>query len=473
MTNRENITTLPEEEHLYNTPSSWVWTRLGSVIQITGGSQPPKKVFINEPRENYTRLVQIRDFKSDNFLTYIPNEYANRPFKEDDIMIGRYGPPVFQILRGLSGSYNVALMKAEPIGGVLTKDFLFHLLQASFIQNPVIKDSQRSAGQSGVRRDLLESLPIPIPPRAEQKRIIKQLEYSYEMIAEVKQKLSKAKELIRLKHESLLRKALRGKLVSQIESDGIVAEFLMEIEKEFNKGKKKKVKISTIEEKPYQLPKNWEWVSLGDITNFINGDRGKNYPSKSDLVIEGIPFINAGHLVDGKVDVSNLNYVTEEKYSMLRSGKIEENDVLYCIRGTLGKTAIVDNVDKGAIASSLVIIRPSKFLLSKFLYFYLISDIGKKMIKIHDNGSAQPNLSVNNLTKYAFPLPPINEQKRIVEQLEKEFEIEVETLKHIEKAEIYLEKLRNSLSLKAFRGELVEQIPEEGTGLDLIKGIIE
>ena len=72
------------------------------------------------------RLVQIRDFKSDSFKVYIPKQLAKRPFIKTDVMIGRYGPPIFQILRGLEGSYNVALMKAIPRVKELDNDYLFY-----------------------------------------------------------------------------------------------------------------------------------------------------------------------------------------------------------------------------------------------------------------------------------------------------------------------------------------------------------
>ena len=84
-------------------------------------------------------------------------------------MIGRYGPPVFQILRGLSVSYNVALMKAVPREGV-TKDFVFHLLKEKRLHNFVVANSERTAGQSGVNLDLLEKYQAYLPPLDDQIR---------------------------------------------------------------------------------------------------------------------------------------------------------------------------------------------------------------------------------------------------------------------------------------------------------------
>lgn len=144
-------------------PKAWPVYKMSEVIDFKGGSQPPKETFEYEEKEGYVRLVQIRDFRTDKFKTYIPLRLARRRFEADDVMIGRYGPPVFQILRGLSGSYNVALMKAVPRSGV-TKDFVYRLLQLPTYQNAVISNSERTAGQSGVNLDLLNSLDVPLPP---------------------------------------------------------------------------------------------------------------------------------------------------------------------------------------------------------------------------------------------------------------------------------------------------------------------
>jgi type I restriction enzyme S subunit len=152
---------------------------------------------------------------------------------------------------------------------------------------------------------------------------------------------------------------------------------------------------------------------LGEIAKFINGDRGSNYPSKSDFVDAGIPFINAGHLSNGEVDFSEMNYISAEKFEKLGSGKTQENDLLYCLRGSLGKSAIVNYAENAAIASSLVIIRPSERASVNYLYRYLTCPFGQAEISRFDNGSSQPNLSATSVKKYEIPLPPLAEQKRI------------------------------------------------------------
>jgi type I restriction enzyme, S subunit len=173
-------------------PNNWVKIRLGKIVEIVGGSQPPKTVFIETPKIGYTRLIQIRDFKSDSYPTYIPSKYANRMFEKDDIMIGRYGPPVFQILRGLSGTYNVALMKADPINEIVSKDFLYYLLSEPRIQNLVIKESERTAGQTGIRKDLLYMFVVGLPPKEEQNRIVSKVDALMALCDQLKTRFQQA-----------------------------------------------------------------------------------------------------------------------------------------------------------------------------------------------------------------------------------------------------------------------------------------
>lgn len=147
---------------------------LNDVCKFVGGSQPPKDVFINEEREGYIRLIQTRDYKTDSFKTYIPIELARRFCAKDDIMIGRYGPPVFQILRGLEGAYNVALMKAIPKSNI-RNEYLYYFLSQNSVFKYVDGLSKRTGGQTGVDLDSLRQYPIDLPEFPEQDKKIKVL----------------------------------------------------------------------------------------------------------------------------------------------------------------------------------------------------------------------------------------------------------------------------------------------------------
>jgi type I restriction enzyme, S subunit len=152
--------------------NGWVETTLGEVCEFIGGSQPPKSVFSKTKKADNIRLIQIRDYKSDNHVVYIPRAQARRFCNVDDVMIGRYGPPLFQILRGLEGAYNVALMKAAPNESKLSRDFLFYFLKHSSLLHYVIYHSARAAGQIGLTKETLEPYPIALPTLADQQKVV-------------------------------------------------------------------------------------------------------------------------------------------------------------------------------------------------------------------------------------------------------------------------------------------------------------
>ncbi len=136
--------------------------RIEDVCDFVGGSQPPKSGFINTPKDGYVRLIQIRDYKTDAFPTYIPTNSTKKFCDANDIMIGRYGPPIFQICRGLTGAYNVALLKAKP-KKCIDREYLYYFLKQDALFQYVDKLSARTGGQTGVDLVSLNKYPIRLP----------------------------------------------------------------------------------------------------------------------------------------------------------------------------------------------------------------------------------------------------------------------------------------------------------------------
>src|SRR5690348_14255600 len=125
--------------------TEWEVKNFDEVCELIGGSQPPKDEFIYEPRKDYIRLIQVRDYKTDKYATYISKKSAKRFCTVDDIMIGRYGPPIFGIFKGIEGAYNVALMKAVVNKKICNPDYFFKFLQTQNIRTFVEKSSKRAA----------------------------------------------------------------------------------------------------------------------------------------------------------------------------------------------------------------------------------------------------------------------------------------------------------------------------------------
>ena len=156
----------------------------------------------------------------------------------------------------------------------------------------------------------------------------------------------------------------------------------------------------------------WEQRKVGERCEMFNGDRSSKYPNDADMVDAGIPFINAGDLVNGTVNLQAANHITREKYNQLGGAKLRAGDIVYCLRGTLGKNAFIDNFDEGTVASSLVAIRP-KNIDGRYLYYILNSDIEYRQRVVHDEGAAQPNLSAKSVSEFEIPIPALSEQSKI------------------------------------------------------------
>ena len=158
-------------------------------------------------------------------------------------------------------------------------------------------------------------------------------------------------------------------------------------------------------------------VSLKAVATVLNGDRSSNYPSKSDFLDYGEPFINAGHLRSGTIDYTNMDYISSEKLNSLSGARIQSGDVLLCLRGSLGKNAFVSK-SGGAPASSIAVIRANATVMNpNFLAYVVSSSIFQKQIEIDNNGSSQPNLSASSVEDFLIPCPDAVEQRRIAEAL--------------------------------------------------------
>lgn len=215
--------------HQVKAPISWRKSTIGEEVEIIGGSQPPKSEFRSEPGPNFIRLIQIRDYKSDKYATYIPITLAKRFCDKSDVMIGRYGPPIFQILRGLEGAYNVALMKAKPKTSNLDLNYLYYFLKVDSLLKYVESGSDRTAGQDGVRKELLTPYPMFIPPLTEQHEIVRRVESLFAFADRLEARLAAAQTAAEQLTPALLAKAFRGELVPQDPADEPASELLQRL----------------------------------------------------------------------------------------------------------------------------------------------------------------------------------------------------------------------------------------------------
>ena len=143
-------------------PIGWSVKNLTDLMNYAGGQQPPASEFIHEPREGYIRLVQIRDYETDAYATYIPIASKNKICDDHDIMIARYGVSLGRICYGLNGAYNVALAKVTPYKPFY-KEFLRCFLNTDTFYNGINGSGERSA-QQGFNQGNMEAFDLAVPP---------------------------------------------------------------------------------------------------------------------------------------------------------------------------------------------------------------------------------------------------------------------------------------------------------------------
>lgn len=432
---------IKEEDIPFDIPENWCWCRLGEIAEIiTKGSSPSwqginyvDKGILFVTSENVgdeELLLSKRKFLEQKFNEIQPRSILQKGDILTNIVgasIGRTA--IFDLdIKNANINQAVALIRLK---NKQLNSYIVKVLNSKTIIDQMADHTVNTA-RANISLTTVENFKIPLPPLAEQKRIVDAIEKFMPLIEEYGKKETELKALNEqigtLTKKAILQEAVQGKLVPQIADEGNAKDLLEEIKKGKSKlikeGKIKKEKPLpeiTEDEIPFDIPESWCWCRFSEIFQIINGDRGKNYPAKSTLSKQGIPFISALNLKNNTVEKDDqLLCVSESQYNKLGSGKLEKGDMVVCIRGSLGKHGIFP-FEKGAIASSLVIVRQfnNSEILYKFLNIYLDSSLFNQEIKNYDNGTAQPNLAAESFKQFLFPLPPLAEQKRIVVAIEK------------------------------------------------------
>lgn len=426
---------ITEDEIPFEIPESWEWVRLNGIVCNNGQEKPQCKfsyIDIGSIDNVHQKLNQ-----NENIV-----EAKDAPSRARKIV--KYGDIIYSTVRPYL--HNMCIIDKEfcfkPIastgfavmsclGKLYNRYLFFYLMSPTFDNYANASENARGATYPAINDDRLYRAIVPVPPFEEQHRIVAKIEEILPYIDKYDKAYTKLeafnKKFPEDMKKSILQMAMQGKLVEQRPEEGTADELYEQIVAEkaqlIKDGKIKKEKPLpeiTEDEIPFEIPSSWKWVRFGELACFFNGDRSKNYPNKNEYVQEGIAWINTGHITqDGYLSDKTMNYITEKKYNSLSGGFIKLGDLVYCLRGaTFGKVARVEPFELGAIASSLVIIRLITLQIREYIFNYLKSPLSYMELHKYDNGSAQPNLAAKDVTKYLIPLPPLEEQKRIVAKIE-------------------------------------------------------
>lgn len=279
-------------------------------------------------------------------------------------------------------------------------------------------------GQQRVKSDVVKNYLVPVPPFAEQKRIVERVEEIFKLldiIDEAQKKYSADAEILKSK---LITMGIQGKLTKQLDSDGIAEELYQQIQEEKQKlikeGKIKKEKTLqpvADEEIPFEIPKNWKWVRLGEIVTVLGG---KRIPAGRKLTTEdtGHKYIRVSDMKNMSVDTSGLLFVPEDIYPSISRYIINKEDIYITVAGTIGRVGTIPDEIDGANLTENADRLVFTLLYRNWLVYCLSDDTVQKQIIFLTTQVAQPKLAIKKIQEFYIPLPPLAEQKRIADTLD-------------------------------------------------------
>ncbi|HGF5681370.1 TPA: restriction endonuclease subunit S [Klebsiella pneumoniae] len=454
---------ISEEEKPFDLPVGWEWVRLEDVTDnihygYTASADVTKKV----------KLLRITDIQDDKVIwRNVPgceikdSDIEQYQLQPNDIVIARTGGTVgksylvddLQYI-AVFASYLIRLKYIKFTNANFTKIFLGSQLYWLQLYNGVT-----GTGQPNVNRNTLKKMFFPLPPSSEQNKICSRVQTLLNLCDQLEQhsliSLDAHQQLVETllttltdsqnadelaenwarisEHfdtlftteasidalkQTILQLAVMGKLVPQDPNDEPASELLKRIAQEkaqlVKDGKIKKQKplppISD-EEIPFELPEGWEWCRLGHVASKITDGDHKTPPR----IAEGYKLLSAKNIRDGFLDYENCDYISESSYIKSRERCLpEKGDLLIVsVGGTIGRSSLITGNSEFALVRSVAIIKPL-IIEPNFLKIAMDSQLLQSMIHSHKRGGAQPCLYLSEISKFLFPAPPLNEQRRIV-----------------------------------------------------------
>lgn len=418
-----------EGEIPFDIPESWHWVRIGNLLHklVDGTHKTPKYTSSGVP------FVSVRNMSNGRLsledTTFISEEEHRELWnrcnpQKGDILLSKVGttgvPAKVDIDKAFSLFVSVALLKFN--NDLLDIDFLVYSILAPDFQKQCKEHTRGVGNKNWVIVDIANTI-MPLPPLAEQKRIVAKIEELLPYIDRYEQAWSKLEDFNKRFPEdmqkSILRMAIQGKLVEQRSEEGTGEELYRQIQSEKQRlikdrkiKKEKPLPEITEDDVPFDIPESWKWVRVGNIGSWSAGAT----PSRTQAEYYGgsIPWLKTGDLNDGYVsDIpETITELALEKTSV-RLNPV--GSILMAMYGaTIGKLGIlqVEATTNQACCACI----PYDGMWNKYLFYFLMAN-RQTFIKMGEGG-AQPNISKEKIVNALIPLPPLAEQKRIVAKLE-------------------------------------------------------
>ena len=459
---------IAEEEKPFELPQGWEWVRFGEIAGIErGGSPRPIEAFLTDDPEGLN-WIKIGDTeKGGKYITS-----AGQKIKREGLVKTRMVfPGDFLLTNSMSfgrpyitqiqGCIHDGWLRISPPDS-LDKDFLYTLLSSRFVRN-VFEAAAAGGVVLNLNADKVRTVPIPLPPLAEQSRIVTRVEAlmrlcdaleakgqleaahhaqlvstllgtltasttpeeladNWQRVAQQFDLLLDRPEAIDALEQTLLQLAVRGLLVPQEPTDEPASALLQKIRAEKDRliatGQIKQGKPLppiTDEEKPFELPVGWEWVRLGFLLKKI-GAGSTPLGGREVYVSSGVKFLRSQNVWDDGLRLDGVAFIKPEIHAKMAGTVVSANDLLFNITGaSIGRCAVVpSDFDEANVSQHVTIIRAVQPELNAFLHKVLVSRHVQQTVMAVQVGVSREGLSITKLGQFLIPVPPLAEQSRIV-----------------------------------------------------------
>ena len=427
---------ITDDEKPFDIPDSWEWVRCQKVTTI-GNFQTvsPNEITLGD---NLIELADIESYSGRLINSEIvENKVGSNKYRytKGQVLFAKLRPYLRKIL--VAPNDGVCTTELLPISGInVSNEYLYYIFMSDFFFNQ-IKKEMHGVNLPRVSPKKLSELIFPLPPLSEQKRIAAKIAQLFALLRKVESSTKQYAKLQTLLKSKVLDLAMRGKLVKQDPNDEPASVLLEKIKAEKAElVKEKKIKKSkplspiTDEEKPFDIPDSWEWVRLGDISNFMNGFayKSKLYVKKSNNQVIRLGNVKNDQLIVDKKQV----FIDDDYADATNNYRIKKGDLLFTMTGTRNKrdyffTLLVNEKDLNnhnlylnqRVGCLNYIFGVNKLWLNYILKSQTILD---EVFKNETGTVNQGNIGATKTMQIVIPLPPLSEQRRIatrIEQLDK------------------------------------------------------
>ena len=439
----------------YEIPSEWEYVRLKNISSIISKGTTPrggKNAYV-EKGINYLRAENVKGngYVSLDNIMYIDEKTHNSTLKrsileEKDLLIciaGTLGRSAIITKDQLPANTNQAVcfirfIKKED---VLVK-FAQLIISSSLVQESLIKQT-KAVAIPNLTLEIIGNCIIPIPPLSEQIRIVDKIEKLFDAVEIINTKYNTIKELQEKLKAKIIDLAIKGKLTQQLSTDEpsskLIEKIVDEKHKLMKEGKIKKENLSIIYKDadnqfyekfddgksinitnsiPFKLPENWRWTRLNALLSVKGGKRIPKGSSFSKNITKHI-YIRVSDMKNNTITKQDIKYISDDVFEKIKNYTISKKDLYLTIAGTIGKVGIVpdffDNMNLTENAVKLTNIEPIE---KKYLMYCINSDFVQSQFTDKTTQVAQPKLAIKRIETTLIPLPPLEEQKRMVFQLQ-------------------------------------------------------